>query len=279
MTTSGNTLRFACQTYSWQMSIDRYQGKVEHMAGIAAAAGFTGFEPETIMLEKDWTASGLRLALDGSRLQLAALCLVDEWRRPAETAEERRHADRVIDAVAAFPGAIINLVHYPGVDRSDLAERQANALSCMAAIAERAAERGIACSFHPNSPPGSVFRVAEDYELLLAELHPLIGYTPDTGHIAAGGMDPLSVVKQHRDRVKYIHVKDRFAEGGWAPTGEGAVDIAGIVDHLVATGYDGWITFEDESPLAEADPDAAVMNAGRYVAEKLMPAYAAAVEA
>jgi inosose dehydratase len=261
------------------MSIDRYRGKVEHMTGIAARAGFTGFEPETIMLDKDWTASGLRLALDDSRLQLAALCLVDAWRLPKETDAERRHADRVIAAVAAFPGAMINLVHYPGVDRSDLAERQANALSCMAAIAERAAQRGVACSFHPNSPAGSVFRIAEDYDLLLSKLHPMIGYTPDTGHIAAGGMDPLAVMKQYRDRIRYIHVKDRFAGGSWAPTGEGAVDIAGIVEYLVATGYDGWIAFEDESPLAESDPDAAVMNAGRYVTEKLMPAYSAALEA
>lgn len=278
MTTPRPQPKFACQTYSWQMSIERYQGKVEHMTTVAAAAGFTGFEPETIMLNEDWTPSSLRRALDDSQLQLAALCLVDEWTFPEETDDERRHADRVIEAVATFPDSIINLVHYPGADRSNLRERQDNALSCMRDIALRAAERGVACSFHPNSPAGSVFRVEEDYGRMMAELDPIIGYTPDTGHIVAGGMDPLEIVRQYRDRVQYIHIKDRFAEGGWAPSGEGIVDIAGVVDYLISTAYDGWITFEDESPVAETEPDLAVMSAGRFVLETLMPRYSSPLE-
>ena len=278
MTTLGPRPKFACQTYSWQMSMNRYKGKLEHMTAVAAAAGFTGFEPETIMLNEDWTASSLRRALDDSQLQLAALCLVDDWRFPAETDEERRHADRVVEAVARFPGSMINLVHYPAADRNNLRERQDNALSCMRNIAVRAADRGVACSFHPNSPAGSVFRVAEDYDRMVAGLDPIIGYTPDTGHIVAGGMDPLEIVRLYRDRIRYIHIKDRFAEGGWAPTGDGIVDIAGIVEYLVNTGYDGWITVEDESIVAENEPDLAVMGAGRFVAETLMPRYSSSLQ-
>ena len=55
------SIRFACQTYSWQMSIDRYSGRVEHMVGRAAAAGFAGFEPEVVMLGPSY--------LDASRLR------------------------------------------------------------------------------------------------------------------------------------------------------------------------------------------------------------------
>lgn len=45
-----SAIRFACQTYSWQMSFDQYSGMVEHMVQTAATAGFSGFEPEIIML-------------------------------------------------------------------------------------------------------------------------------------------------------------------------------------------------------------------------------------
>ena len=41
------SIRFACQTYSWQMSIDRYSGRVEHMVGRAAAAASPGSSPRS----------------------------------------------------------------------------------------------------------------------------------------------------------------------------------------------------------------------------------------
>lgn len=262
-------LKFACQTYSWQMSLDKYQGAVSHMASTAAAAGFDGFEAETIMLNHDWTAPGLLTILEENGLQLSALCLVDRWSSPEESDGERAHSDRVIRAVQQIPGAIINLVQYPGPDRDNLRTRQDNALSCMRDVAHRAASQGVKCSFHPNSPAGSVFRIVEDYDLMLNQLDPIIGYTPDTGHIAAGGMDPLEVIKTYRDRVEYIHIKDRHGSGAWAETGKGDVDISGIVDYLVESDYAGWVTFEDESALAESTPDVAVMGAGKYVREVL----------
>ena len=262
--------KFACQTYSWQMSFDKYQGAVDHMAATVAAAGFSGFEAETIMLNDDWTAPELLRILQENRLQLSALCLVDRWLSPEESVEEIAHADRVIRAVKQFPGAVVNLVQYPGSDRANLRTRQSNALSCMRDIARRAADEGVGCSFHPNSPQGSVFRTEMDYDLLMNELDSMIGYTPDSGHIAAGGMDPLAVIRMYRDRVKYVHIKDRHVSDGWAETGKGDVDIPGIVDYLVESGYPGWVTFEDESALAESTPDAAVMGAGKYVADVLM---------
>ncbi len=245
--------------------MDRYRGRLAHMVEVAAEAGFAGFEPETVMLPADWSAASLDTVLGSNGLDLAALCLVDAWQSSSESEAEKAHADRVIDAVRRTPGAIINLVHAPGADRSDLRARQTNALACMRDIAIRAASVGVVCSFHPNSPPGSVFRLPDDYDVMLNELDPLIGYTPDTGHLVAGGMDPLAIIRRHRDRVKYVHIKDASAGGGWAPTGDGVVDIPGIANYLAETGYDGWLTFEDESPLAERDPDGAVARAGEYI--------------
>lgn len=139
-------------------------------------------------------------------------------------------------------------------------------MSRMAAVAKRAADAGIACTFHPNSPPGSLFRSPEDYRRMADLLPDVIGYTPDIGHIAKGGMDPLTVLREWGDRVDHVHVKDLAADGSWAETGAGAVDILGVLEHLAARDYSGWVTFEDESAQAERDPDAATRNNGRYVA-------------
>lgn len=268
-----STPRFACQTYSWQMSADTYRGRVAHMARTAALAGFMGFEPETLMLGDGWTGSGLRSTLDSAGLDLAALCLVGRWRSARETEEERAEADAVIAAVAETPDAIVNLVVYPGADRDDLRERQDNALACMSAIADRAEAVGVETSFHPNSPAGSVFRTPSDYAYLLEQLDPRIGFTPDVGHIAKGGMDPVTMIVATLPRIRHVHIKDLDANGDWAPTGRGTLDIPAIVDALTAGGYDGWVAFEDESPLAEHDPDAAVLAAGAYVRDVLAPRY------
>lgn len=254
--TAGHTLRYACQTYSWQLDFDRYSGRVEHMVRVAAAAGFQGLEPELVMLGDSWTVPGLAGVLGRHGIALAALVLAQPWRTAAETDAERADADRAVAAAAAL-GARLVLVPLPGPDRADLLERQRATIACMDVVARRAADAGVASTFHPNSPPGSLFRTAADY-VVMADLLPAhIGYTPDVGHIAKGGMDPLTVIREWGARVDHVHVKDLGADGGWAPTGAGVVDIAGVLNHLKAIGYSGWVTFEDESPQAEADPDGA----------------------
>jgi inosose dehydratase len=266
------SIRFACQTYSWQMSIDRYSGRVDHMVQRAADAGFTGFETEVVMLGPSYLDAGrLNEVLAGAGVELAALCLVEDWRGGAETDAERANADRVLAVTRQFPGAVVNLCQLPGRDRADLVERQRNLLACTADIARRAADAGVHCTYHPNSPAGSIFRTADDYAVLLDGLAPSIGYTPDVGHIVAGGMDPLEVLRTYRERVDHIHLKDIDAAGGWAVTGAGTIDFPGIVAYLRDTDFAGWVVLEDESPEAEHDPDAAVAGNGKYVQDVLAP--------
>lgn len=268
--TSVADLRYACQTYSWQMSLDVYRGRVDHMISVAAAAGFAGFEPELVMLGDTWSPSSLKDSLDMHGMSLAALVLVEPWRGEHEDESELRDAETVITCVAEIPGAKIVLCPAPGVDRAHLAERQHNSIACMAAVAERAADRGVSCTFHPNSPAGSVFRTSQDYRRMAELLPPLIHYTPDLGHIARGGMDPLELVTEWRDRIDHVHVKDLSADGDtWAKTGEGVVDVRGVLDFLASTDYPGWVTFEDESAAAEADPDRATYCNGRFVVEQI----------
>jgi inosose dehydratase len=274
--TESSGIRFGCQTYSWQMSGETYRGRLEHMAEVAGRSGFAGLEPEVVMLGErfagDPAATGAVLAEHG--LELAALTFVADWLGAQETEQERADADRFIDFVAQFPGTRLALVQMPGsAERTDLAVRQAHAIACANAVARRAAAAGVASTFHPNSPPGSVFRTAEDYEVLLDGLDPeVLGYTPDLGHIAAGGMDPLETVRRYRDRVDHIHYKDIDAAGAWAPTGAGVVDFEGVTAFLKDTAYSGWIVFEDEADATQRDPDDAARRNGVYVRDVLAPA-------
>lgn len=260
-------LRYACQTYSWQMSGDRFRGQLNHMIDQAADAGFTGFEAELVMLGQDWTAASLATSLQRRNLDLAGLVLVEDWQHRHETDREVAAADRVIEAASTIPASKIVLVAMPGPHRESLRQRQSETISCMTDVATRAADHGVGCTFHPNSPSGSLFRTAEDYDVMSQLLPDLIGYTPDLGHIAQAGMDPLTVVRDWRNRVDHVHVKDVAEDGSWAPTGTGVVDIHSILEFLAQTSFDGWVTFEDESPDAERDPDQATGQNGRYIAQ------------
>ena len=171
-----------------------------------------------------------------------------------------------------FPEAIFLLVQMPGKDREQLHERQQNLLSCVNAIAARAAGKGIECSYHPNSPMGSVYRTEEDYKILLNGLDTsVIRYTPDVGHIAKAGMDPMAIVKQYAKLINCIHYKDMYADGRWAPMGEGVIDFMEITNYLQSIHFKGWIVVEDECDKAITDPDSVAMEDGLYNKKVLEP--------
>lgn len=265
-------IRLGCQTYTWQMSGGRYDGRLDHIIRIASEAGFSGVEPETRFLGELAEPRRLAARLEEFKIELPALTLVEDWRLPHESEDERRRADACLDLLAHFPKTLLNLCQMPGTDRKDLAERQRNLLSCVNALAARAHERGIVAGYHPNSPAGSVFRTAGDYEILLHGLDErYLGYIPDSGHIAKGGMDPLTVITTYRSRVVHVHFKDMTPAGKWAAMGEGAIDHAGITRFLVRSGFAGWIVVEDECPAAIDDPDGVTRRDGLYVNQVLAP--------
>ena len=265
-------ISFACQTYSWQMSGEVFRDRVDYIASTVSQAGFRGIEIDTFMLGPGFrNRERLVSTLDDSGLELAALAYAADWHSEHESDAERAEADAIIALLSAFRGAKLVLVQLPGAERSDLLERQRAAISCMNAVGQRALAAGLRPTVHPNSPPGSLFRVAEDYEILLDGLDPLIGFTPDVGHISAGGMEPLETVRRYRDRVDHIHFKDIHRDGSWAATGDGELDFPAILSFLARTDYEGWVVFEDESEDAHQNPDAAALRNLAYVSDVLMP--------
>jgi len=266
------TIEIGTQTYTWQMSGGKYDGRLDHILEVAGKAGFAGVEPETRFLGHLEEAAALKAALERNQVALPALTLVEDWLSPRETEEERTRADACIQLLESFPGTLLNLCQMPGNDRENLQERQNNLLSCVNEIARRAVDRGIRVGYHPNSPSGSIYRTADDYKILLDGLDPkVIGYIPDAGHIAKGGMDPLSIIKEYYETVVHVHYKDMYEDGRWAPLGEGDIDDQEITRFLVGKGYQGWVVVEDECDEAVVDPDKIASADGIYVAEKLIP--------
>jgi len=124
---------------------------------------------------------------------------------------------------------------------------------------------------------GTFVETRNEIDRLLKETDPdLVGLLLDTGHAVYGSADPLDIVLSHRDRVRYVHLKDArpdelqrvrtqdvpmeeaWRRGVFCPLGAGVVDFPRIIEALRGHGYAGWLIVEQD-----VVPDAA----GRLVPE------------
>lgn len=265
-------VKYGFQTYTWQMSYEKYAGKMEHIADVTNRGGLKFVEAEICMLGP-WfdKPEQLKKELAEKNTELGALCLVCDWSAPEETGDETLLADRAIKFASDFQNLTLVLGQMPRPDRSNLSERQKNALACIGAVAKRAREAGTGrVVYHPNSPAGSVFRTYEDYRILLDGLDFCrVGFAPDSGHITKGGMNVYDIFKDYAPVIQHVHFKDIDAAGKWRVMGEGVTDFARITEILRFAGYDGYVMIEDESAEAEADPDGVALKNAEYIKKYL----------
>jgi inosose dehydratase len=274
-------IKFGSEVYTWFM--DGYgegnANKLGHMAKIIGQAGFAGIEPMVLEpYDNYWMGdykdpAKLKDALDEAGIELAALALICKWDGEEETASERECADWTIETLKLFPGAALGTVPLPD-GRHELQQRRINLVNNVNRVSRRAADAGLKCSFHPNSPPSSLVRTQYDYDVVLSSLDPrATGWTPDVGHIARGGMDIIDTMNKWQHLVNHVHYKDFSGNGPepWAQMGTGKLDFHKITEWLTLRNYEGWIICEDEAEVAIKDPDGVTLQNGKWCEEQLKP--------
>jgi sugar phosphate isomerase/epimerase len=122
----------------------------------------------------------------------------------------------------------------------------------------------------------SMIETVDEAEKLLALL-PDLSLLLDTGHLAAGGCDPLDAVKRLGHRIGHVHLKDfwvkdpanyRRGEGKmwddmtFEELGQGnmGIDFAAILKGLEDVGYDGWVSIEQDRTTKHFAPETARLN-------------------
>ncbi|HEX5565576.1 MAG TPA: sugar phosphate isomerase/epimerase, partial [Streptomyces sp.] len=181
--------------------------------------------------------------------------------------------DAALDGFVAAGAGTLVLAAATGLDgydeRPDLDDTGwATLLANLDRITERCAARGVALALHPHMGTlverrDEVMRVLEGTEVPLCL---------DTGHLLAGGTDPVDLVRQVPERIAHTHLKDVDAalaarvrggelsyydavrSGMYRPLGEGDAGIAEIVRLLEASGYRGWYVMEQDTVLT-AEPE------------------------
>jgi inosose dehydratase len=162
--------------------------------------------------------------------------------------EERERIARTA-ALAADQGSRHIVLGVGGVRgtgvRPDDLDRIADRLSV---LADDARSHGVAAHYHPH--PGAGGHAPRDIETVLARTS--VSVCPDMAVLRSGGVDPLTFVHDHGERIRYAHLKDNRG-GVDVEVGIGDIDMRGIVAHLVARGAEWLVTELDASHTAPVE--------------------------
>lgn len=142
--------------------------------------------------------------------------------------------------------------------------------SRMTQVADYVEGQGLKFAYHHHL--GTVVETAADMEAFIASTSPSVGFTLDTGHAALGGVNSLTIIRNHSERVAHVHCKDvrwdtfrrAKAEGSsfldgvlagmFTVPGDGGIDYSAVMQALAEIEYSGWIVIEAEQDPKIAHP-------------------------
>ena len=252
-----------------------------------AAAGYTATELGD-GFPRD--PQSLRFALQERGLSLtSAWCGLRFFQVSAE--QDLEHTRRLCGLLAEVGALFVNVADQGTAERKAFACRCASPdaphLSqpewdlfaervCQAA--EIARQHGLQGTFHLHAGTWVETRADLD-ELLRRAPAPLVKLCWDVGHAVCGGVDPVAIVREHPDRIAYIHLKDvdgdvldgvrrdavNFDDAVrrrvFTELGRGCLDVVGLLAALRDIDYDGWLMVEQDSTWLTPSASAQVSRA------------------
>lgn len=219
----------------------------ERVLEAIAAAGYSGTELGPPGYLGDADVLPARLAAHG--LALTGGYVPVRFGEPDEDLGGLEETLDLFDAAGGSPRAVL----------ADDGERRgpvdwSRLLDGVTRAADRVRERGYEPAFHHHM--GTRVETCAEIERLLEGTDvPLL---LDTGHLVAAGGDPVAALREWRDRIDYLHVKDAdlglleaaptwgdaWRGGVFCELGAGDVDLHGFFREL--GDYDGWLVVEQD---------------------------------
>ncbi len=205
-----------------------------------AAAGYSGVEVfDGNML--DHSSRDFRKLLDDTGLELVAAYsggnfIFDEI-LPQELDRIRRAAARTAELGAPHFVVGGGAKRFNGTRDEDFSKLGA-ALEQVVGIAK---ENGLTAHYHPHLT--TIVEGPEEVRRIFSQTS--IDFCPDTAHLAAAGGDPAEMIREHADRISYIHLKGLQREPfAFTPLDRGDIDTAPILQAMRDIKFNGWVTVE-----------------------------------
>ena len=261
--------RIACQTYTWEMLGDGWQGKVNDILDWIADADYDGIEITNNMIGEFYDRpEDFANELSKRDLELAAFAYssVTGFTDGNSWDSDLAGAIKAIKFVSHFPDPRLGLGGAANTSRENSKEKLDQAIKLYNEVGIKASEFGVSVNVHPHSHYGSLLESSEEYHYLLDHLNPAyVSFGPDTGHIVRSGQDLLACIRTHLPRIAHLHLKDATTNGEWVALGEGICDFSSVMELLDSVDYDGWLVAEEESGDAARDGVAAIRKNRAYL--------------
>jgi inosose dehydratase len=248
-----------------QLDAERVLSEAEAVGEGAITAGPPGFLPDR--------SDQAKPLLRRHRLHVIAGKVNAILHHHAIRGPELAHIDGHAHWIAAIGGETLVLSAIPerSVGRSGhvpLSNTEwAHLLNLVGSVEHVCARHRLKLAVQPRF--GSTIQGPEDIERLLVGSE--AGLCLDLAHLTLAGADPLEVLELGAGRIQHVHLNDvdpalarevregsldhsdAVASGLYTPLGEGAADVAGVLEALRAMKYGGWYTLEQPTRLGSRE--------------------------
>ncbi len=247
-----------------ELSPERVLSEMQELGLVATELGSAGYLPSDPN-ELRALCSHYGLAMIGG---FVPLVLHDPAQRRQTLADTRRAAQLMGNAGGTeFITSMVASLDWGPRFELDAAGWDHTAVM-LAEVEAVVAEYGMHQAIHPHI--GTMIERPEDVKNVLDRSE--VGWTFDTGHLMIGGYDPLEFLRDARERIVHVHLKDVHLDkaapvfageqsimqgvqnGMFCTMGDGDVPIAEIVTELEMTGYDRWYVIEQDAAITDGEP-------------------------
>jgi inosose dehydratase len=208
----------------------------------------------------------------------------------AESAKQHAAVQAELGNTEVFIAADVGGVRmkHPGVGADADPAVLARVIDGLGAAVTAINAEGVRPMLHPHV--GSAIEVEDEDEIqvvLAAIEESLLGFGPDTGHLAWAGMDAVKIMSRYAGRIGAVHLKDVHANqvsackaaGAtyhestrerftvWTEPGRGDIDLPGALATLPES-FNGWIVVEVDVPEAPTNLASTQISAA-WIAKQL----------
>jgi sugar phosphate isomerase/epimerase len=255
-------LQFGCQSFTWEMLGANWTGGPDDLVRSIADGGYAGIEiTDTMIGSYVGRVTDFARRLDDAGLALVSFAFgsASGFTEPGQIAADLEAARRWVDFAAHFPGALVSMGSATVMSEGARGDKFGVAAHVYNRATEIGRAAGVTVAVHPSSHHNTLLFSRADYDQMFALLDPQVGWVPDTGHILRGGQFMDDTLAAHKERIRYVHLKDVDAQGKWAMLGEGSCDVSAVISALrQAPHFNGWVVVEEESETAASNPADAV---------------------
>lgn len=221
---------------------DRIKSETENIIKGLAETGFEGSEIGARFFGTDEKEILLKM-LDKYNYQLSGMHVgvpLGDWANPEKREEQKRNVLAVAKFVRDMPNKNVIMSGSKLEEGTDLKA----AAEAIEEAARECLKLGVKLNYHNHAwefeDNAKIFKALVKYA-------PSLYFALDLGWVYKGGFDPVEVVKQHRGRISYVHLRDPNENKEFVNLGEGIFDYPKLMSLLEEVlGEDGWAIVEYE---------------------------------